>query len=210
MKAYHSIEKNYQDYIGQFAFGFNKIDGSNFRAEWNRKLSKKSRFTNGFAKFGTRNEMIKNASNPFCEAIDIFKEYFSESLDKIFIDNKTFRGIDTITVYLEFFGKSSFAGQHSWDEQHYLSLFDVFMYKKDFVKPSDFLDIFGHLGTPHIVYQGILDESIIKDIVSNIYGLPEGVVFKGVIDKKVWMTKVKTQQWLDKVRTLYGINNNIE
>lgn len=212
MKTYHSIEKNVQDYIGQFAFGFDKIDGSNFRAEWNRKLSKKSTFTNGFGKFGTRNEMIKHDSNPFCEAIDIFMEKYSASLDKIFREDILFRGVDVITVYSEFFGEHSFAGQHDWDEPHYLSLFDVFMYKKDFLSPSDFIKLFENMHIPKLLFNGILTEQAIQFIEWNCFEnkLKEGVVFKGVINKNVWMAKVKTQQWLDKVRTLYGINNNIE
>jgi hypothetical protein len=210
MKTYHSIEKNVQDYIGQHVFGFDKIDGSNFCAEWNRKLSKKSQFTNGFKKFGTRTETIKNANNPFTEAIDIFEDKYSEALDKIFCENKLFRGIDTITVYGEFAGESSFAGKHIWDEDHDVTIFDMFMYKKDFVKPADFIDIFGHLDVQKLVLQGLLDVKMIQDIISNKYGLKEGVVLKGVSEGKVWMVKVKTQEWLNKIRALYGENNNIE
>lgn len=210
MKAYHSIEKNVQDYFGYHVFGFDKLDGSNFRAEWNRKLSKKSSFTNGFKKFGTRTETIKNANNPFAEAIGIFENKYAEDLDRIFIENKLFRGIDTITVYGEFYGENSFAGKHDWDEVHDLVIFDMFLYKKDFMKPKDFIDIFGHIDIPKVVYEGLLDEETIKDIVSNIYGLKEGLVLKGVIENKVFMVKVKTQEWLNKVRALYGENNNLE
>jgi hypothetical protein len=158
MKHYHTIEKNVQDYIGQYVYGFDKIDGSCIRAEWNKKLSKKSQFTNGFGKFGTRQEMIKNASNPFTEAINIFMDKYSGSLDKIFNENKLFRGLDKITVYGEFFGEHSFAGMHDWKELHDLAIFDMFMYKKDYVKPRDFIDIFSHLDIPEVIFQGILDE----------------------------------------------------
>ena len=210
MKHYHTIEKNVQDYIGQHIFAFEKIDGSNICAEWNRKLSKKSAFTNGFGKFGTRTEMIKHKNNPFCEAIDIFMDKYSAPLDKIFREEIIFRGVDGITVYGEFFGPSSFAGQHDWNEEHDVVIFDMFVYKKDFVKPRDFIDIFGHLRIAKLITQGLLDEQMIQDIISNKYHLKEGVVFKGVSEGKVWMAKVKTQHWLDKVRALYGINNNIE
>ena len=138
---------------------------------------------------------------------------YSENLDKIFYENPLFRGVDTITVYGEFAGYLSFAGQHNWIMERdgfKVTIFDVFMYKKDFVKPRDFIDTFGHLRIPEVVIQGLLDEKMIGDVISNIYGLKEGVVFKGVSEGKVWMAKVKTQQWLNKVRDLYGINNNIE
>jgi len=210
VKSYHSIEKNINDYIGQYVYGFDKIDGSNFRAEWNQKLSKKSHFTNGFKKFGTRTEMIKHASNPFCKAIDIFEEKYSEHLNKIFRENKIFKGIDIITVYGEFFGKNSFAGQHNWNEELDLIIFDMFLYKKDFLKPGDFIDTFEHLDIPRVIYQGFLDRKIINNVISNEYKLKEGVVFKGTKENKVFMVKVKTQEWLNKVRELYGENNNIE
>ena len=210
MKHYHSIEKNVEDYIGQHVYGFRKFDGSNFCAEWNKKLSKKSRFTNGFGKFGTRTQMIKNANNPFEEAIGIFENKYAEKLDKIFNEEKIFRGIDTITVYGEFFGEHSFAGQHDWKEPHDLVIFDMFLYKKDFLKPGDFIDLFVHLGIPRVIYKGILTEDIIDLVKRNAFGLEEGLVFKGVIDNKVFMTKLKTNEWIQKVRALYGENNNIE
>lgn len=208
MKTYHTIEKNVYDYIGHHVFGFDKIDGSNFRAEWNRKLSKKNPFTNGFGKFGTRTEIIRNS--PFGEAIGIFLDKYSEPLNKIFNDNKVFRGIDIITVYGEFIGENSFAGQHDWTEKHDLVIFDMFLYKKDFLKPRDFIDIFGHLGIPKLVIQGILDENIVKDIVSNVYRLKEGLVLKGVIENKVFMVKVKTQDWINRIREKYGLNSVYE
>ena len=86
----------------------------------------------------------------------------------------------------------------------------MFLYKKDFLKPRDFIDLFEHLGIPDLVYEGPLNESFIKDIVSNYYDLKEGVVIKGVSEGKVFMSKIKTQKWLDEVREKYGVNNNIE
>ena len=210
MKHYHSIEKNIEDYIGQYAYGFRKFDGSNFCAEWNKKLSKKSQFTNGFGKFGTRTQMIKNANNPFVEAVNIFMDKYSKKLDEIFTSEKIFRGVDTITVYGEFFGEHSFAGQHNWEEDHDLVIFDMFLYKKDFLKPGDFIDIFSHIEKPKVIFKGILTEEIIDLVQKNAFNLEEGVVFKGVQDNKVWMAKLKTNAWLEKVRALYGINNDIE
>lgn len=211
MKTYRSIPKNVEDYYGQTFFGFDKVDGSNIRAEWSRKLSKKTSFTKGFGKYGTRNQMIKKVNDPFCFAIDIFEQDFAERLDEIFRKDKLFRGVDKITVYSEFWRWSSFAGQHDWILGNFeLTMFDIFMYKKDFVKPADFMSIFGDLNIQKLVTKGILDEQIVKDIISNKYNLKEGLVLKGVSEGKVWMVKVKTQEWLDKVRAKYGIDNNIE
>jgi hypothetical protein len=210
MKHYHSIEKYNKDYFGKHVFGFDKIDGSNFCAEWNKKLSKKSRFTYGFGKFGTRTEMIKNASNPYTEGVNVFMDKYAIALDRIFCDNKLFRGVDTITVYGEFYGPQSFAGQHYWYEDHDVIIFDMFLYKKDFVKPRDFIDIFGHLDIPKLLCSDILDEQMIRDIESNYCNVKEGLVLKGVDEGKVFMIKVKTLEWLTKIRALYGENSNLE
>lgn len=210
MKHYHSIEKNIEDYIGKHVYGFNKFDGSNFCAEWNKKLSKKSRFTYGFGKFGTRNQMIKNKENPFVEAVNIFMDKYAVPLDEIFREDKLFRGIDMITVYGEFFGEHSFAGQHDWNEEHDVTIFDMFLYKKDFLNPRDFVDTFGHLNIPRVIYKGILDEQIINDVRVNVFNLSEGLVFKGSENNKVFMIKLKTNDWLKRVRELYGENSNLE
>jgi len=210
MKSYHSIQKYSQEDLGKYIYAFDKADGSNFRAEWDRKLSKKSRFTNGFGKFGTRTEMIKHIALPFYEGVKIFNRKYSEKLDEIFNTHKAFRGIERITVYGEFFGENSFAGMHDWDEEHDVRIFDTFLYKKDFLSPSEFIEIFQHLDIPKVVYQGYFTEEILKSIEDNEFDLEEGVVCKGVENQKIYMFKIKTQDWLNRVRAKYGINNNIE
>jgi hypothetical protein len=200
MKSYHSIQRYNEEHLGKSIFSFEKIDGSNFRAEWDRKLSKKSSFTMGFSKFGTRREMI-HKNSPFIEAVGIFENKYTEGLDKIFREEKTFRGVDRITVYGEFFGENSFAGRHDWEEDHDVIIFDVFLYKKDYLPPADFLKIFGSFDIPFLEYSGILTPEYIKEVEN---GDGEGRVYKGTDNGKVFMGKIKTKKWLDKVKSLYG------
>jgi hypothetical protein len=204
MESYNSIPKWGEDYFGKYVFAFDKIDGSNFRAEWNRKLSKKSRFTHGFGKFGTRQDRIKFIKDPYCEGIEIFKNKFSEKLDKIFLENKAFRNIDNITVFGEFYGSKSFAGMHDWGEKHDVKIFDVFLDRKGILPPSDFIKIFEGLDTCKLVFAGIFSQSYLELIEKNILNLQEGVVCKGVENQEVFMFKIKTLKWLQKVRDLYG------
>lgn len=204
MKSYHSIPKYSEEDFGKYIYAFEKIDGSNFRAEWDRKLSKKTSFTNGFGKFGTRNEVIRSVSNPFFEGIEIFKKKFSMDLDKIFREEKIFRGIDRLTVYGEFFGEHSFAGIHIPAELHDIKIFDIFVYKKDFLAPRDFLDIFGNLDICKLVYQGSFNPVFLKMIQRNDLHLKEGVVCKGAEDKKIYMFKIKNDTWLNTVKQLFG------
>ena len=65
MKSYNTIPY-YGDYWDLPVIGFNKLDGSNIRAEWNKKR--------GFYKFGSRNVMIDESSEQFGLAVKIFKE----------------------------------------------------------------------------------------------------------------------------------------
>ena len=180
MKHYDTIDKWNDKYFGHSVFGFDKIDGSCIRIEWNRKLSKKTQFTKGFGKFGTRMELITNWRNPYTEAVNIFMDKYSYPLDKIFTENREFRGIDRITVFGEFYGENSFAGHHKWDEEHDLILFDVFLYRKDFLPPSIFINTFEQLDIPKVIYKGILDETLIKDVQDNKFNLKEGMVLKGM------------------------------
>lgn len=203
MKTYHSIPKYSKDFFGKNVFGFEKIDGSNFRAEWNRKLSKKTSFTCGFAKFGTRNQGIQNTNNPFIKAIEIFKEKYVENLDKIFIENKCFRGIDKITVYSEFFGKNSFAGLHDWSENHDVKIFDIFIAKKGYLNPADFQKIFTNLDICKPMFYGIFNEHIVN-VIENSETLDEGIVCKGTENKNVFMFKLKTKKWLKQVEEKFG------
>jgi RNA ligase len=185
-------------------FGFDKIDGSNIRFEWDRKLSKKTHFTNGFGKFGTRQEKIKYDNNPFAVAVEIFMEKYSSDLDRIFIQNPIFRGVEKVTVFGELHGEKSFAGKHDFKGKLDVTMFDVCPYKKDFLPPSLFIETFSHLDIPMVLYSGLFSQDVVDSVVRNDYNVSEGLVFKGAENKTTFMFKVKTQQWLDKVLEMYG------
>jgi len=191
----------------QLCFAFDKKDGSNIRCEFNKKLSKKSNFTHGFKKFGTRNRLL-DPNSMFGPAIEIFYEKYAEGLERVFTDNEEYKRVRMITVYLEYFGKNSFAGMHEDSDEKDLVLIDVFKFQKGFVQPKTFINDFGALGIPDVIYDGIYDEQFINDVRMNKFGLDEGVVVKGVETVKgkenVWMVKIKTNEWLNKVKDKLG------
>jgi hypothetical protein len=57
-------------------------------------------------------------------------------------------------------------------------------------------------------YQGEYTEEMIEDVRNNKFGLKEGVVSKGVYKSKgkdvCWSCKIKTNDWLQKVKTKFG------
>ena len=211
MKQYHSIEYWNKGVMGANVFAFDKLDGSNLRFEWTQKDSKKNN-NYGFIKFGTRNQIIGPNDEQWGEGIHIFMEKYGPELDKIFRTNKQFRNSKKITSYAEFYGENSFAGWHDPKEKGkmQLTLFDVDVYQKGFMKPREFVKLFQKFGIPEIIFEGEYNKTLVENVKNNIYNLKEGVVVKGIrLTKRkntenVWMVKIKTNEWLQKIKGIYG------
>lgn len=204
MKSYPKIlSHRYDQHIGDFCIAFDKLDGSNIRVEWDFKSSKKNK-SNGFTKFGTRTQLINESDNMFGGVPELFMNAYSENLDRIFRSDTLFRGAEQVTAYLEFYGENSFAGAHEQTDEKKLTLIDTFIYKKDFVNPKDFVKTFKNVGIPNVIYTGEFSIDLINDIYNNKYNLKEGIVAKGVLNKRVWMNKAKTENWLNKVKNTLG------
>jgi hypothetical protein len=214
MKSYPSIPstRNRTTPLGEPCVGFYKYDGSNLRWEWQRKR--------GYVKFGTRNRLFGADEAPFNEAIPIFNETLGPRIEKIMTDN--FKGIMEFVVFTEFWGNKSFAGTHEPDDEKFLTLIDVSVYKKGMLPPRDFVKLFQPLddsANPHrfpiIVYEGNLNKEIIEQVRSGFIltqngtpahwyqdgNPPEGVVFKGANHRgQVWMAKAKTNAYLERLK----------
>lgn len=197
MKKYESIPY-YQNYIGLDIIAFDKIDGSNLRFEWSRKR--------GFYKFGTRNMMIDRSHETFGFAIDLFINKYSEEIDKILRGNK-YKNFLSAVFFAELHGSKSAFGQHEFGNDVFdITIFDVDLYKKGIVGPKEFIEYFGHIGIPKVIYQGTLDQDFVSSVKSNQFNLSEGVIAKGT--KKVknggnelpFSCKIKTDDWLERLK----------
>ena len=197
MKQYPRMDYFDKGIHGSYIYAFDKLDGSNIRCEWSRKR--------GWYKFGTRNVMIDQRSEYFGDAVTIFLEKYGEELPTVF--KRHYPNIESFVVFCEYLGENSFAGYHI-DELKDVVLFDVNAYKKGFVNPRDFIRHFGHLHIPEIIYQGEYNSQLIEDVRNNIWKLKEGVVCKGTFKTKgsdqVWMVKIKSKEWLERVRNKLG------
>ena len=219
MKQYPTIEYWNKGIFGEYVYAFDKYDGSNIRVEWDKRTAKKSNFTGGFRKFGSRTQMINKTTQFLGDSVDIFLDKYSDALNEVFLENRYFRNIDQVTIFCEYYGENSFAGAHKPEDKKDVIMFDIQLYKKGFIKPKDFIELFGHLHIPDLVYQGNYNKELIYNI-RNRTDLKEGVVCKGVRKTKgqdiVWMVKIKTNEWLEKLKRRYGekellkeINNDL-
>ena len=201
MKSYPTIQYFNQGLFGEDIYAFDKLDGSNIRAEWNPKR--------GWYKFGTRNIMIDERDLQFGGAITLFLNKYGDSLPKVFRTNKSYKRIESFVVFAEYLGDQSFAGRHIDSDPKDIILFDVDQYKHGFVTPKNFVEDFGDLHVPDVIYKGPYTMDFVQEIRNNKHNLKEGVIVKGVFKTKnkkdeVWMVKVKTKEWLQRVKELHG------
>lgn len=195
MKTYPSISR---DITGGIYHIIDKLDGSNMRAEWHPKK--------GFWKFGSRTQLVDPRSGPLGALSIPLIQAQEDSIGRIL------RGMraQEATCFFEFFGPSSFAGVHKWDEPGFQAvLFDVTIFKQGFMGPRDFYKAFdAYVPTPSLLHVGNATQDLVKAVrEGTLTGMSfEGVVCKGAPLKNGYpphMFKIKSQAWIDKVRSLY-------
>lgn len=182
---------------------FDKLDGSNIRVKYTTKK--------GFCLFGSRTQLI-DASHPHLGGVvSAFKRTHEEVLTEIFKD--TFSDERELVAYGEYVGNKSFAGIHDpTDPSLRFVLFDVLVGHKNekFLLPQEFLKLFaGKVEIPTVIYRGNLNDALILDVREGRYPVNEGVICKGTersgaFRGGVWMAKIKTKAYLDRVFARYG------
>lgn len=201
MKEYPKILGSEKIPLNEECIAFYKLDGSNLRFEYSKNK--------GWYKFGTRRRLFDHTDPDFGSAIDLFLSKYADQVEKIVLDN--FKKPDGFIVYAEFFGPHSFAGIHDPafldfpNDPKDVVIFDVNVHKKGFISPRKFVDLFGHLHIPEIVYEGPLSEQFVKDIREGKYPVIEGVVAKGGEGHNLWMRKVKTFAYLKRLQEVFGV-----
>ena len=186
MKSYPSIGTKFER---TKVVAFDKLDGSNIRAEWSRKK--------GFYKFGSRNRLIDKNQPILGEAIDLIVENYGEQLGSIFSAKKWERAV----AFFEFYGENSFAGSHD-EEEHQVTLIDVNVYKRGMIEPNHFVELFEEVGIPKVLFRGVLDEQMVTEVKN---GTLDDMTFEGVVCKyqgknNVKMFKVKSRKWIDRLK----------
>jgi len=195
MKRYPTIPKDINRSIDVYAF--DKLDGSNIRAEWTRKAKV-------FSKFGTRKRLLDKNEKPLGEACNLIIEKYQADLTKIFVKERW----EKVICFFEFFGENSFAGNHE-DEPHNVILFDVNPHKKGILRPKEFLSKFAHLDIPELLYHGKANREFQEQVTSaTLPGMTfEGVVCKSNIKHNPITFKIKNARWIKKLKEMYKGND---
>lgn len=197
MKEYPSIEGPNGDF-GKPCIAFYKYDGSNLRFEWSPKK--------GWNKFGTRTRLFDKSDPVFGSAVDLFMATQAEDIERVIRDTKEFRNNERVTAYCEFFGPKSFAGIHDLEipnEPMELVLFDINLHKKGILSPREFVNRFGHLKTAEVVYEGNFNQTLIDAVRNRTLPVWEGVIAKGGSGHDLWMRKIKSNDYLEKLRAVF-------
>jgi hypothetical protein len=197
LKTYPSIPRCPQP-LDISAYVFTKYDGSNLRFEWSRKT--------GWYKFGTRHRMIDKTDRAFGSVIKLFKTTIGPDLESTLRSN--WPGARSFLVFCEYFGQSSFAGQHVSDEPKELRLIDVNPFQQGIIGPEEFIQVFGDKPyAAKFLGEHLLDANYI-DSIRNAESI-EDTHYEGVIAKwgerhNLQMTKIKTLRWLNDVKLRFG------
>ena len=210
MKEYPSIYSardlltKSKGYEGRSFIAFDKLDGSNIRAEWSRKR--------GWYKFGSRRQLI-DASHPLLGgSVKCILDTYGDAIPRVLKDDTFFGNPQEITCYFEYFGPHSFAGQHDEaslcvenNNPKKVVVFDVNINKKGFVDPANFVSRFGpHMEIPRVIGEGELTEEFIARVRADEFNTPEGVILKGGEGHSLWFSKIKTQKYLDRLKEFFG------
>jgi RNA ligase len=177
---------------------FDKIDGTNVHMVWCKK--------DGFHGFGTRRDRFDcsdvglvqfHQAHPGMDGLGPALHELQQSLSEL-LDNQ-FAEAQQVILFAEFHGLHSFAGSHHPTEEKKLILLDA-QVDGALLAPGQFIQLFQPFGIPRVVYRGKFCGQLFMDVRNGKYGVEEGVVVKGVVSGQVHMAKIKTLQYLERLK----------
>ncbi len=181
---------------------FEKLDGTNVFWEWvARRWTSFGLRSGGYlwTPEGIGEFRAKHA--PQAAAPDVFAEALADPLAERL---GTMAPAGRSVAFTELLGTGSFAGAHKLGDDMRLVLFDVWLDGHGFLGPERFLEAFGALPVPRVLFRGKFGGKLTEDVRAGKYGVAEGAVIKGGDGHTVWMAKVKTQAYLDRLKTSFG------
>lgn len=200
MKTYPTIARKITNVD---VYAFDKIDGSNIRAEWVRKHG-------SFVKFGSRKRLLGEDQGKIAVAQELISDNYLAELNKIFRDQR----YEKVVVFFEVYGPNSFAGTHPDDVSDLrVTMIDVAPYKKGILPPKEFVRWFGALDVPPVLYHGKPSVPFVESVRNSTL---EGMTYEGVVCKvqhkigrPFTMFKIKSTAWLSRLKDYCGDNQKL-
>ena len=176
--------------MGLPIYAFNKIDGSNIRAEWSRKR--------GLYKFGSRRRLLGTDQDELVEAEPLIRAH-EDRIAHVCKKNRWER----IVLFYEFAGPNSSFGNHIVDDEHQVWLIDAAPYKKGVLPPREFIEHFSDLNPAPLLYRGNCNNGFVQSVKD---GTLDGMGSEGVVCKAkgkgntIVMFKIKSDSWYQRLR----------
>lgn len=119
--------------------------------------------------------------------------------------NENFQHVNELILFTEWFGPNSFAGEHNPTDTMDTYLFDAQVDGR-MLPPEEFLYLFQDcpLPKPKVIYRGKYSGQLVEDIRKGKFPVKEGAVIKGFADDQVYMAKVKTNDYMEKLKIRFG------
>lgn len=182
-------------------WAFEKYDGTNMHFEFEK---------GNFISFGTRRDSFLFNEDGFSDflkvhpelhkSIEVFDKYIAEYL---FLYNSNMSGI----LFTEYLGPNSFAGQHAYNDTMRHVIIDLMIFNK-LVAPSKFIEIFkpSPFEYAKLIYSGKYSGQFAEDVRNGKYPVNEGVIIKGINNKQVYMAKIKTNRYMERLKSEFKDN----
>lgn len=205
MKEYPKTYGFKHELVGRPCTAFYKYDGSNLRFEYSKKQKK-------WYKFGTRHHLFLENDPEYGEAVPVFFKKYADGLAKVFHDTKAWKNSDYMVAFGEYFGPHSFSGKHDpkllnveSNSPKDVVVFDINIHRRGLLGPEEFLHHFKQLPVAEVVYEGKLTEEFFHDVRNGgKYNLNEGVMCKGGSGHELWICKIKTLDYLERLKSIFG------
>jgi RNA ligase len=186
---------------------FEKYDGTNIHWVWKPNM--------GWLDFGTRRDRFPlnnggvrhfEQAHPELVGLDqLWDQDPNNSLELYLWDHPRYNTVQEVIVFTEYFGPKSFAGSHDPKDEKQLVIFDVMVDGK-VIPPEQMLEDFKKWNLAKVIFQGKFTGQLFVDVRKGKYPVREGVVVKGVVGNEVYMAKIKTEAYMDKLRTQFKDN----
>ncbi len=184
---------------------FEKYDGTNIHWTFQPLY--------GWLDFGTRRDRfainnggVRQFEQAHPELAGVDKLWDQDSKLELFLmDNPKYNSAKEIIVFTEYFGPNSFAGQHRPKDAMQLVIFDIQVDGK-IIPPEQFIEDFTQFNIAKIVFQGKFSGQLFVDVRKGKYDVKEGVVIKGSVGDQVYMAKIKTEAYMDRLKNEFKDN----